>query len=132
ILALLGRIAFIPFIPRPETMIQDLEKKRGKTLRRPKPSHRIGKKIGKWVTEKPWIIIAKAANPPRMITVVAIMIQGFSVTIIATTVIILGGLAAFVPKMQFTYGLLESFPEDMPSREGFTIIENHYPPGEIA
>src|SRR5699024_11675766 len=52
--------------------------------------------------------------------------------IIATTVIILGGLAAFVPKMQFTYGLLESFPEDMPSREGFTIIENHYPPGEIA
>lgn len=41
-------------------------------------------------------------------------------------------MAAFVPKMQFTYGLLESFPEDMPSREGFTLIENHYPPGEIA
>lgn len=107
ILALLGRIAFIPFIPRPEKMIQEIEEKKGKKLRRPKPSHRIGKKIGAWVTEKPWLIIA-------------------------TTVIVLGGLAAFVPKMQFTYGLLDSFPEDMPSREGFSIIQEHYPPGEIA
>nr|WP_223805867.1 MMPL family transporter [Ornithinibacillus gellani] len=107
ILALLGRIAFVPFIPRPEAMIQRIEKKKGKKLRRPKPSHRFGKKIGALVTEKPW-------------------------TIIVVTVIILGGLASFVPKMQFTYGLLDSFPEDMPSREGFTIIADHYPPGEIA
>src|SRR5699024_11969944 len=82
ILALLGRIAFIPFIPRPEKMIQEIEEKKGKKLRRPKPSHRIGKKIGAWVTEKPWLIIA-------------------------TTVIVLGGLAAFVPKMKLTYGLLD-------------------------
>lgn len=107
ILALLGRFAFIPFIPRPEEMIQEMEKKKGKKLRRPKPSHRFGKKIGKVVTEKPW-------------------------TIILISVIILGGLAAFVPKMQFTYALLDSFPEDMPSREGFTLIADHYPPGEIA
>ncbi|OZU87340.1 hypothetical protein CIL03_17270 [Virgibacillus indicus] len=107
ILALLGRIAFIPFIPRPEEMIQEIEKKKDKKMRRPKQSHRIGKRIGAVVTEKPWMII------------------------IACT-IVLGGLAAFVPKMQFTYGLLDSFSKDMPSREGFTLIADHYPPGEIA
>ncbi len=107
ILALLGRFAFIPFIPRTEEMIQGIERKKGKKMRRPKPSHRFGRKLGTVVTEKPWLIIVM-------------------------TTIILGGLAAFVPKMQFTYGLLESFPEDMPSREGFTLIADHYPPGEIA
>src|SRR5690625_4234700 len=107
ILALLGRLAFIPFIPRPEKMIQEIEQKKGKKMRRPKQSHRFGKKIGKVVTNKPW-------------------------TIIVLSVIVLGSLAAFVPKMQFTYGLLDSFPEDMPSREGFTLISDHYPPGEIA
>src|SRR5699024_5687406 len=91
----------------PETMIQEIEQKKGKKMRRPKPSHRFGKKIGKVVTGKPW-------------------------TIIVISVIVLGSLAAFVPKMQFTYGLLDSFPEDMPSREGFTLISDHYSPGEIA
>src|SRR5699024_9561257 len=85
LLALLGRIAFVPFTPRPETMIQEIEQKKGKKMRRPKPSHRFGKKIGKVVTGKPW-------------------------TIIVISVIVLGSLAAFVPKMQFTYGLLDSFP----------------------
>lgn len=107
ILAILGRFAFIPFIPRTEEMIEEIEQKKGKEMRRPKPSHRIGRKLGAVVTEKPWLIIVM-------------------------TTIILGSLAAFVPKMQFTYGLLESFPEDMPSREGFTLIADHYPPGEIA
>lgn len=107
ILALLGRFAFIPFIPRPEKMIQEIEQKKGKKMRRPKPGHRFGKKIGAVVTGKPW-------------------------TIIILCTIVLGSLAAFVPKMQFTYGLLDSFPEDMPSREGFTLIADHYPPGEIA
>ncbi|WP_242985915.1 MMPL family transporter [Oceanobacillus zhaokaii] len=107
ILAILGRFAFIPFIPRPEEMIQEMEKKKGKEMRRPKPSHRFGKKIGAFVTEKPWAIII-------------------------VSMILLGALAAFVPKMQFTYALLDSFPEDMASREGYTIIEDHYPPGEIA
>lgn len=107
ILALLGRIAFIPFIPRTEEMIVELEKKNGKSYRRPKKNHRFGMQLGKLVTNKPWMIIV-------------------------LTTIILSGLAAFVPKMQFTYGLLDSFPEDMPSREGFTLIAEHYPPGEIA
>lgn len=107
ILALLGRIAFIPFIPRTEEMMMQREKEKGKKIRRPKQAHRFGRKLGELVTGKPW-------------------------TIIIATTILLAGLAAFVPKMQFTYGLLDSFPKDMPSREGFTLIEEHYPPGEIA
>lgn len=107
ILALLGRIAFIPFVPITEEMIVEKEKEKDKQIRRPKEAHRFGKKIGQLVTTRPW-------------------------TIIVITVILLSGLAAFVPKMQFTYGLLDSFPEDMNSREGFTLISEHYPPGEIA
>src|SRR5699024_3885434 len=90
ILALLGRIAFIPFIPRTEEMIIEREKKKGKPLRRQKEPHQFGRKIGKLVTEKPW-------------------------TIIISTTILLSALAGFIPKMQFTYGLLDSFPEDMAS-----------------
>jgi len=107
ILSLLGRIAFIPFVPRTEEMIEKREKKKGKKLRRPKEAHRFGKKLGKLVTEKPWTIIIAAT-------------------------ILLSALAAFVPKIQYTYGLLDSFPDDMPSREGFALIADHYPPGEIA
>lgn len=107
ILALLGRIAFIPFIPRTEEMMLAQEKKKGGKVRRPKQSNRFGRKLGKLVTEKPWAIII-------------------------VTTILLSTLAAFVPKMQTTYGLLDSFPKDMPSREGFTLIADHYPPGEIA
>ena len=108
ILALLGRFAFIPFIPRPEEMIQEIEKKKGKKLRRPKPSNRFGKKIGAVVTEKPWAIII-------------------------VSIIILGGFSCFCSENSITrMHLLDSFPEDMASREGFTLIADHYPPGEIA
>lgn len=107
ILALLGRFAFIPFVPRPEEMILELEEKKGKKMRRPKEANHFGKKIGRLVTERPW-------------------------TVIIVTVVVLGGFAAFVPSIKHTYALLDSFPEDMPSREGFTLISEHYSPGEIA
>ncbi|MCT2536921.1 MMPL family transporter [Aquibacillus koreensis] len=107
LLALFGRTAFFPFIPRTENMIQELEKKKGKQIRRPKIRSKFSKVTGRIVTERPWqIIIASAA--------------------------LLVILAAFVPRIDYTYGVLQSFPEDMPSREGFSIIEEHYPPGEIA
>ena len=48
------------------------------------------------------------------------------------TVFVLGGLASFVPRIQYTYDLLESFPKDMPSREGFTLISDHFSVGELA
>lgn len=107
ILALLGRFAFIPFIPRTEEMIIQREKEKGKKLRRPKESYAFGRKIGQLVTGRPW-------------------------TIIITTTILLVALAAFIPSIKFTHGLLNSFPEDMESREGFTLIADHYPPGELA
>ena len=51
---------------------------------------------------------------------------------IAITVILLGGLATFVPRINYTFDLLSSFPEDMPSREGFTLIEENFSAGELA
>ena len=107
ILSMLGRIAFFPFIPRTEKMTQDLEKQKEKTIRHPKTRSRFSKSVGRLVTKKPWPII-----------------------IVCT--IFLGGLAAFVPKIELTYGLLDSFPEDMPSRVGFELIADHYPLGKIA
>ncbi|WP_206631514.1 hypothetical protein, partial [Mesorhizobium sp. M7A.F.Ca.MR.362.00.0.0] len=35
-------------------------------------------------------------------------------------------------KMESTYDTLSSFPDDMPSREGFTIISEHFSAGELA
>nr|WP_240795488.1 MMPL family transporter [Aquibacillus halophilus] len=107
ILALLGRVAFFPFIPRTEKMTKELEKKKGKPVRHPKQRSRFSIATGRLVTEKPWQIII-------------------------ICMIFLGGLALFVPKIEYTYGVLDSFPEDMPSREGFAIIAEHYPAGEIA
>src|SRR5699024_2695913 len=34
--------------------------------------------------------------------------------------------------MQFSFKLLKSFPEDMSSRVGFELLEDHYPAGELA
>ncbi|KRG15960.1 MMPL family transporter [Lederbergia galactosidilytica] len=106
-LTLLGRVAFFPFIPRTEAMIQKLEAKKGKKIRRQKEKNAFSMALGKFVTTKPW-------------------------TIIISCLVILGVFISFVPKIQFTYGLLDSFPKDMPSREGFSIISDHYPPGEVA
>lgn len=65
----------------------------------------LSKKLGDLVIRKPWAIIL-------------------------LTLLLLGGLASFVPRIHFTYDLLESFPKDMPSREGFNI--DHFSPGELA
>ncbi|GAE25583.1 membrane protein [Halalkalibacter wakoensis JCM 9140] len=107
LLALIGRVAFFPFIPRTERMIVELEKKKGKPVRKPKMRSAFSKMTGRLVTEKPWRIII-------------------------VTMILLVSLAAVVPRIEYSYGLLDSFPEDMPSREGFSIIAEHYPAGEIA
>ncbi|WP_277679630.1 MMPL family transporter [Gracilibacillus dipsosauri] len=107
ILSMLGRVAFFPFIPRTESMVEDLAKKKGKAVRLPKERSKLRKGIGKLVTEKPWRIIVICS-------------------------VFLIGLALIVPKISYTFGVLDSFPEDMPSREGYTLIEEHYPPGNIA
>lgn len=37
-----------------------------------------------------------------------------------------------VPSMKFSFNLLKSFPEDMPSRQGFELLEDNYPAGQLA
>lgn len=107
ILSIFGRTAFFPFIPRTKKMIKDVGKKKGKPVRQLKSRSRFSKAAGRWVAEKPWQIII-------------------------ICLLVLGGFAAFLPKIAYTYGVLDSFPEEMPSREGFSIISDHYLPGEIA
>ncbi|GLC88122.1 MMPL family transporter [Lysinibacillus piscis] len=101
ILVMIGRVAFFPFIPRTAEMAHN------KGTKQHKPSHRISRKIGRFVTHRPWIVIV-------------------------LTVALLGGLTAVVPRIQYTFDLLSSFPKDMPSREGFTLIEENFSAGELA
>lgn len=107
LLAVLGRVAFFPFVPRTDQMVYDLEQKKGKPVRKWNMRSQFSQAAGRWVTEKP-------------------------LPIILLCMIILGGLAALVPRIDYSYGVLGSFPEDMPSREGFAVISDHYAAGEIA
>ncbi|MGG0178919.1 MMPL family transporter [Gottfriedia acidiceleris] len=107
LLSIFGRVSFFPFIPRTEEMEALRAKKKGKSIKKSKIKVTFNQKIGKLVTRKPW-------------------------TIILVSIILLGGLALFVPRVQYTYDLLQSFPKDMPSREGFDIISDHYSSGLLA
>ncbi|MGG2084208.1 MMPL family transporter [Lysinibacillus pakistanensis] len=102
--AILVLIGRVAFFPFvPRTV--DMAQRKGK--KQNKPSHKTSHKIGHFVTHKPWIVIV-------------------------ATLLLLGGLTVFVPRIQYTFDLLSSFPEDMPSREGFTLIEENFSPGELA
>ncbi|AQQ52183.1 MMPL family transporter [Planococcus lenghuensis] len=107
LLAILGRSAFFPFVPRTEEMTREREEQKGKKVRRLRTRSRISEAAGRLVTKKPWPVIL-------------------------ICLIVLGGLALAALRIETTYGVLDSFPEDMPSREGFALIADHYPPGEIA
>lgn len=102
--AILVLIGRVAFFPFvPRT--EGMAQRKGK--KQNKPSHKTSHKIGHFVTHKPWIVIV-------------------------ATLLLLGGLTVFVPRIQYTFDLLSSFPEDMPSREGFTLIEENFSPGELA
>ena len=107
ILAIFGRGAFWPFIPRTEDMEKNRAKQKKAAYKEPKERHPIMSKIGGFVTEKPWLVII-------------------------VTMVILGGLAITSTQIKYNYDLLSSFPEDMDSREGFTIIAENFSPGELA
>lgn len=107
LLSIFGRTSFFPFIPRTEEMTQQLEEKKGNNIKRRQQRGRFSKGLGRFVTGKPW-------------------------TVIIICVIVLGTLATFSTQIKYTYGLLDSFPDDMPSREGFAIISDHFPAGELA
>ncbi|PED34827.1 MMPL family transporter [Bacillus cereus] len=106
LLLIFGRIAFFPFIPRTTSMNEEFARKK-RAVKVEKSKGSFSKKLGDVVVRRPW-------------------------TIIMLTVFVLGGLASFVPRIQYTYDLLESFPKDMPSREGFTLISDHFSAGELA
>ncbi|MZF01745.1 MMPL family transporter, partial [Bacillus anthracis] len=106
-LLIFGRTAFFPFIPRTTSMNEELARRKKKVVKVKKSKGAFSKKLGDVVVRRPW-------------------------TIIMLTVFVLGGLASFVPRIQYTYDLLESFPKDMPSREGFTLISDHFSAGELA
>jgi uncharacterized membrane protein YdfJ with MMPL/SSD domain len=107
LLAIFGRASFFPFIPRTEEMLAELEAKKGKKYKRRVAHSKFSRKLGNFVVGKPW-------------------------TVIILSVVILGGLALSVPKIQYTQNLLDSFPKDMPSREGFTLMTKHFAPGDLA
>jgi putative drug exporter of the RND superfamily len=107
LLAIFGRVSFFPFIPRTVEMLAGLEAKKGKKYRRRVAHSKFSRKLGNFVVGKPW-------------------------TVIILSVVILGGLALSVPNIQYTQNLLDSFPKDMPSREGFTLMTKHFAPGDLA
>ncbi|PTC10776.1 MMPL family transporter [Bacillus wiedmannii] len=107
LLAILGRVAFFPFIPRTNEMNEERAREKKKAIKGKESKGILSKKLGDLVIRKPW-------------------------TIILLTLFLLGGLASFVPRIHFTYDLLESFPKDMPSREGFDLLSDHFSPGELA
>ncbi|QDP41875.1 MMPL family transporter [Radiobacillus deserti] len=107
ILSILGRASFYPFIPRTPEMKEERSKKKGKSVPKVKETGRFAKTIGKWVTTKSWFVA----------------ISG---------IVLLGILAFFSFGMKFTYNTLDAFPEDMPSREGFELLSEHFNEGELA
>lgn len=107
LLAILGRAAFWPFVPRTTEMAKDYATKKKKAYKEPKQNHRNMRKIGDFVTSNPWLVII-------------------------LTGAILIALAYASTNIKYNYDLLSSFPEDMSSREGFTLIEENFTPGELA
>ncbi len=107
VLGILGRAAFWPFVPRTVEAEKEHAEKRNKPYKERKPNHRFMRTVGEFVTSKPWLVI-----------------------IVAGAILI--GLAYNSTNIKYNYDLISSFPEDMPSREGFTIIAENFTPGELA
>ena len=107
VLAVLGRAAFWPSIPRTVEMDQQVADKKNKPVKPRKENHRFMKKVGHFSTHHAWLVI-----------------------IIAGAILI--GLAFASTTAKYSYDLLSSFPEEMSSREGFKLIEENFTPGELA
>lgn len=107
VLAILGRKAFWPFVPRTTDMAKEYAVKKNKPYKEAKLNHRFMRAIGNFVTEKPWLVI---------------IVSG----------VVLVSLAFASTNIKYNYDLLSSFPEDISSREGFAIIEENFTPGELA
>lgn len=102
--AILAIFGRVSFFP---FMPKTPEMEKAKPVKKKKKSRSLGEFIGKIAVNHPW-----------------------KVTIITT--VFLGVFALLSLKMESTYDTLSSFPDDMPSREGFTIISEHFSAGELA
>ncbi|KPV40773.1 MMPL family transporter [Alicyclobacillus ferrooxydans] len=114
LLAILGRMAFFPFIPRTEEMRRISGAKRGvKSMSRRQATRgsgtpgRFSQAIGRIVSTRPWPVVI-------------------------ASVIVLGILASFTAQIRPTYDLLTSFPKTMQSREGYTLLSDHFSKGTLA
>ncbi|WP_370017121.1 MMPL family transporter [Peribacillus sp. B2I2] len=107
LLSVFGRASFFPIVPRTPEMEEARAKKKGKEVKKHKESGRIGNWIGTIVTTKPW-------------------------TVILTCLIIFSVLAGYSSQIKYSYDILSSFPEDMNSSEGYSVISDSYSPGELA
>ena len=106
-LAILGRASFFPFIPRTREMEISRAKKKGKPANVVRKPSTLGDRLGDFVVRKPKIV-----------------------TIVSTAILLV--CVIFAAQIKYTFDTLSSFPADMGSREGFTLIGEHFNAGELA
>lgn len=106
LLAILGRSAFYPSIPRTPAMQAAFAQRKGKT-RAIRASSSDNNKLGALIVRRPW-------------------------TIVVVSLVLLGGLAAMSSQIKFTFDIMSSFPKEMASREGFSAIADKFSPGQLA
>lgn len=127
LLAIIGRASFYPFIPKTADMIAE-EARRKSTRVRIKPessklSSRLGTARGGALSgsgnraRSGWLS-SFVVNRARIVAVVSI----------AVLVIVAG----FALQTKYTYDTLSSFPENMPSRQGFALMGDAFSPGQLA
>ncbi|MCM3749366.1 MMPL family transporter [Paenibacillus pasadenensis] len=107
LLAIFGRASFYPFVPRTPEMAAARAAQKNKPYRAARKQSQFGIRLGEAIVKR-----------PKRIAI--------------STLILLGITAAFSFQIKFTYDTLSSFPEDMPSREGFTLIGEHFSEGSLA
>ncbi|RXZ79993.1 MMPL family transporter [Paenibacillaceae bacterium] len=107
LLAIIGRASFFPFIPRTPEMLTERALKKGKPAPVIKEEKGFSYKVGSLVSRRPW-------------------------TVTIVSVLFLGILASFATQVQINFNILSSFPANMPSREGFTLIGEQFSEGELA
>lgn len=107
LLSIIGRVSFYPLVPRTREMQEERARKKGKTVPLQKNKQGFGLRLGSFIVKRPKQLIL-------------------------ITLLFLGFFAFFATKITYTYDTLSSFPKDMPSREGFKLISDHFNPGELA
>lgn len=105
LLAILGRVAFFPFIPRPDA---------GTKATSPRPSR------------------VRRGEPGALSRWVGHTVTSRSGIVTTLGMLILIGLGLFTFQIRTTYSLISSFPPSMPSREGYAILSEHFAKGALA